>query len=381
MKDIDFDELDRAVSSVLNKTTTADEPVAPVDLPTPPALEGEPSESSAPESPQQVAPVQSVDSTESSEEEPVQVSVGSGRAPIVTTSQQDAEPQAEETASSESVQTSSPAPSLATKRRGKFMDVMHPSHDMAPSEPAPSATRRSPLLPVSQNIEPEKPIVAENDMSAEDESSTPLDTTQESVSTGSDDSVATSAEQQEGPAYIDPIDFAAQHEEVATDPVPEAIAAPTAAVTPFIDDAQVEKRPLGAFGESEAQSLESAGSEADVEMSDTNDTDLSSSNEVDNETLSTDETEKQTVPDVSLPRELQPDVVQVESVQDEMHAATGVSEASEGHPLFDTSTYHEPVAAKGARKSSGWVLWFLGFLVCLAIGGGVGYFLFANGLL
>jgi hypothetical protein len=108
-------------------------------------------------------------------------------------------------------------------------------------------------------------------------------------------------------------------------------------------------------------------------------------------------TTMQAAPAAALPRELQPDVVGVESVQateaEEPSSpqaapfATNVGPAAvsddgrvEGHPLFDTSTYHEPIAAVPHKALPGWAMWAIGLAACLAVGAGVGYFLFTAGL-
>lgn len=359
MKDIDFDELDRAVSSVLNGTTST----------------------AAPDS---VADSGSVDASSALEAratpESVTFAVGShgGRSGTITAT-------ADESSSSRQPEPLSSAPSsitpLAVKRRGKFMDVMHPSHDMAPTEPSPSASRRSPLLPISDNVVPEDEATSSAANDSRDTS--PAMSPEEVAYVPDDDSSNTdlhkpsSGRPDAESVYVDPIDFAAQ--QTAVDEPLGEVSVPsqdelTSSPTPFIDDARVEKRPLGAFGESDTPTGSvdepTVGASDEAELS----TDGARSGESDGFAQVDDDA--QTAPAVSLPRELQPDIVQVEAVQDE----AGLPEAmtATGHPLFDTSTYHEPVAAK-PKKTSGRILWVVGFLLCLAIGGGAGYIMFTSG--
>lgn len=369
MKDIDFDELDRAVSSVLGQKTV-DTGVKPAD-----ANEKDqsgPSENSVSET------TSSEISTSSTPETPV-------------------------------VNTKPAATPLAIKRRGKFMDVMHPSADMnaKPTGAPAKAPRPKPVITPLLTEEVESTVEHTSEPTASlDESHTLIgaepaqmsdtlpeqaDTSEPSVHSSEntdkteeispDMAVTSEPEAQEPtPAEDSQLLEASESEELAEEPVagtqPES-ASPQ--VTPFLSDTQVEKRPLGAFGDAEtvpgtsSESTDSDASEADKPV------------------------DMQAAPVVSLPRELQPDVVGVESVQatETLEApVTGTSpfaakvavapEASdgrvEGHPLFDTSTYHEPIAAVHHTGLPGWAKWLIGLLACLAIGAGVGYFLFTAGL-
>ena len=118
MKDIDFDELDRAVSSVLGQQSPKQDDTDTNAV-------------------QTVAPQEPTASAESSSAEAVApVEVSSEQAPASTTP-------------------------LAVKRRGKFMDVMHPSADMSSSTAQATSTRptrTSPVLqPLSSDVAPEMP--------------------------------------------------------------------------------------------------------------------------------------------------------------------------------------------------------------------------------
>lgn len=387
MKDIDFDELDRAVSSVLGQQGPKDEGTGTA----------------------QVTETTAV-TTETTAE------VATNDASAVAGTEMPAQ------------QGTTPATPLAVKRRGKFMDVMHPSHDMTSSAPAAAKPSRSSsvLQPLSSDVTPEAPAEEPTDTTvveptaALDESHAligaepapvenllPDHTGDETVEQAEPTNAPSSATEGEAPAvteaaatepaqsekndepvnslYVDPLELTKSDEqpeqEAAEDtpaetnteadaPQPTATPAEPSG-TPFLTDAQVNKRPLGAFGETEGSAAaehEQASAMPAPEPTDT-----------------------QAAPAVPLPRELQPDVVEVESSSQEAEAspapfASGVKAAEaedgrvEGHPLFDTSTYHEPIAAVHGKGMPAWAKWLIGLLICLALGAGVGYFLFAAGL-
>lgn len=380
MKDIDFDELDRAVSSVLGQRSSGDNTAATA-----------------------------------------QASVSGDSAQVVDTSQAVNVNNAQTTASRS--QSTTP---LAIKRRGKFMDMVHPSADMTSSAPPVTPARTKPLIePLSSSVIPEEPqteVVDEPDEPEVIEPTAKLDesnaligaepvpvenllpehTTESEVVdvktptvedvakvdesdpapttlVSENESVPAEPPKEQDSLYVDPLDLSHPEETVQE----EAIAEHTAEVpphvepvtTPFLADAQVEKRPLGAFGDAEStetsDAVETAEPESPVENSNTTDT--------------------QSAPAVPLPRELQPDVVEVESSSQEPETSpvpqTSNPKATEsqdgrveGHPLFDTSTYHEPIAAVHGKGLPGWAKWLIGLLTCLALGAGVGYFLFTAGL-
>lgn len=227
MKDIDFDELDRAVSSVLENTAgsgdAATTPATPAvsqsaDIPTP-----------APVTPK-ADPV-------------VRIPTGS-RAPAIT-----------------------PAP---PRRSGRFMDVVHPSSDMTgdakPMAEKASVTSSMRIEPINmgvvpeataspqeavQTVEPvpEKPsesqqaspsvLVPTSDAVNETKWPDPIDVAP-SVATG----YVGTAEPNSGDGPQLPPD--APVAAVMSEPVEQPDEAPK---SPFLSDAKVEKRPLGAFSD------------------------------------------------------------------------------------------------------------------------------------
>ena len=371
MKDIDFDELDRAVSSVLGQNNSkevvkpADEPVAHEDKPD--DVSGSVDSGST----------VTADDTLPSEEEPV-------------------------------VQTVSKTTPLAIKRRGKFMDVMHPSADMssatAPAAPSVRPARTSPIVsPLLTEHVPEASVTDENHapvadldesatligaepVPADNELDEPSDqnsneTTESHEEKVLQDEVVESQSDDIPESSHDPMTTTDQADTDSSQAVEGEAEPNETQSTPFLTDTQVEKRPLGAFGETDASDASQPGDVTDE--------------------IETPELMPAAAP-AALPRELQPDVVTVESVQEaEAEQAAAISgdtsvanpfaakvgvapEATDGrvdgHPLFDTSTYHEPIAAVHAGGFPTWAKWALGLLCCLVVGAGVGYFLFTAGL-
>ena len=119
MKDIDFDELDRAVSSVLGQQGSKDEGTITA---------------------------QAAETTTVTTETTAEAAANDASAVAGT--------------EMPAPQGTTPATPLAVKRRGKFMDVMHPSHDMTSSAPAAAVkpSRSSSVLqPLSSDMTPEAP--------------------------------------------------------------------------------------------------------------------------------------------------------------------------------------------------------------------------------
>ena len=257
-------------------------------------------------------------------------------------------------------------PALAVKRRGQFMDVMHPSSDMKTAKPV--KREGVGLSPASSDVTP-APVA----------------------------SVPTPAEELAVQAPTSP--------ESAVDTAPEQ----SPLTSPFLPDAKPEKRPLGAASDIAPQGVDIAAA-------------------LDSE-LAAEASEGQVVSSPekapALPAELHTDVLALEAVentaaepiaaieQPEALAAT-VNAAEQSEPplveepaavpaggsipqqyteapssgdqtngsIYDTSNYHQPIeAAPAAKKSSPlkWVLLAIGLLV-LGGGGGIAYFLLTHQL-
>jgi hypothetical protein len=272
MKDIDFEELDRAVSSLIGtpgdaKNTTTSAKPADEDSPAP----ADDTQDTAPEA--------------NSEEH---------------------EPEAKPEEPHDAIVPASPLISSGKKSGGRFMDVVHPSTNMAkPDAPKPSKTGKV-LHPISDTVKPEsepqdhlehklhkiEPIEdttePEDSASAEateDKQISVEESTHEEavhVDTGEpqahDESPKEDVEpkteaSKDEPKWPDPLDLMKQedpkpeeanpdeHHEIAPD-APDPLAVQTessSSSAPFLPDAKVEKRPLGAF------SNEGEGSEPKAE--------------------------------------------------------------------------------------------------------------------
>lgn len=386
MKDIDFDELDRAVSSVLGEKTPKQGESDTTNVSVPSATHGASSS---------VTPAPS---------DPAVDDGAKAKEPTAVSSE------------AEKPKPTSRGMSLASKRRGKFMDVMHPSGEMSasrkiPANPVHIAPIVEPLLPAhAETTDAEEPRVehpAEPTASL-DESHTPVgaepasvdnDTAPslpETIATPTPDTVPAGAFDRLVDGIIDTDVSPKEKDETSVDPVgvvdketdgTVAVAETTISTdddetesaaessfgssmpqaSPFLADTKVDKRPLGGAG-------------VDADATNPQNTPL----------------DTQTAPQIPLPRELQPDVVGVESGSEETTApvvsgsafsaktetAPGGADDGrvEGHPLFDASTYHEPIAVVHGKRTPSWIKWMIGLAVCLAVGAGVGYLLFTAGL-
>lgn len=298
MKDIDFDELDRAVNSL----------ISPSGAPQ--------SASSSPAAPVVATPPQPVVS-----------------APTLTPT----------------------TPPLAERRSsGRFMDVVHPSSDMRPVAVPARPVAAAPAMVTPPASEPLAPAAA----------------------------------------WPDPIDMhEAANNEVAAAPIVSSPTEPSADMTaplesPFLSDAKVEKRPLGAFsnevhasGPSEPAVVPKPVDEPEAVTS-TPDTAEGVPKAPDHQIQN----------DTPLPAELQPGLLSIEANEDpskvtlstaiptatESTGPTSITQQYTEQPstgdkptgsVFDTEAYKKPQPSK--KKKSGWliVLWI--FLL-LVVGAGIG---------
>jgi hypothetical protein len=301
MKDIDFDELDRAVNSLIgpNSTSSAAKPAvvtatpAPVSVPVVPAPAG---------------PLPTLNPADQLHAAPV-------------------------------------APPLAQRRSsGRFMDVVHPSSDMrtSPVPPRPTVHTEMTITPPSSAtlapepaMEPKEPVVVSPDL-------------------------------------ID----------VPTPLTEEVEDAPSPLESPFLSDAKVEKRPLGAF---------STETPTPVPVPVTPQPEAPKPEIVEE---AADKTDHPMEKDTPLPAELQDNLLSIEANEDTASkkdatpdpiptiafptAATSIPTQYAEQPstgdqptgaVFNTEAYKKPMAHP--KKKSGWlvVLWI--FLL-LIVGAGVG---------
>jgi hypothetical protein len=357
MKDLDFDELDQAVNSLM------------IGIPKGPA----PDDDVAKEKMLTIKPT-----------------LSDNERPSFSTLEQTAAK-----AGAEIETVAAPTNPLATRRTsGRFMDVVHPSSDMKINN-RPVVSREglqlNPITPrsvIAPQPSVELPVV--DDVVADQ---TP-EVIEQPKQTGDwpDPLDMQPAIQEESVAQEVPI----VEEEVA--PVPDPIAAPAVATpvieeqaplqTPFLVDTKVEKRPLGAF----ATDLHSAADDVPAEQPSA---DLGNQLEADDLSKNPDTITK-------LPDELQHDLVKIESDNDEpkeeaveepkipSFAAPVVTPApvvangpvsiqpqykeeestvpAEHAGIYDTESYHKPLTHP-AKKKSGW-LWVVWIVLLLALGAG-----------
>lgn len=333
--------------------------------------------------------------------------------------------------------STTPPPSLATRRSGRFMDVVHPSSNMR------SAPR--PIMPTSRqgvSVQPDEKLLTEK---SEDQSdvdkgfdavkpeSTPEtlnSTTTDSLATASADAVPETTENN----WPDPLEMSGYGAEPSTNsvvptqdeetPVSSENAStdesddelftieglddtdPQPLNSPFIADAKVEKRPLG--GALVEGNVEEPG-RAPVLGVLTTDT-SAPTDPSDQLPASPGGVESQ------LPPELQSDLMAIEtdggtsaapkhaaapvavvaekpatvttdapaaasgptSIPQQYHEEQSTSDQSNGS-IYDTDSYHQPLAHP-AKTKSGW-LWVIWILLLLIVGGGGAVALYFLGII
>lgn len=296
MSDIDFDELDRAVNSLISSAPKPD----------PTAISA--------------APVPDIASTSipNSISEPSRTVINQ---PAVSQS-------------------------LAGQRSsGRFMDVIHPSTDMRSSVVTPS--------PVSNPIRTSTPVASRAAISDFTRTSTPI----------------------AQPAAAAPVI------ESSESPITDITTPNSSLESPFISGAKVEKRPLGAFSNESASTVELTPSgEVEEKAADAT---ISSSSEQMNS---------------AMPEELQSDLLKIESGNSEADITTTESAPVEApafesnpagptsiiqqykeqsaatdqktSPIYDTNVYHKPLTVDG-KKKSGW-MWIIWIVLLLVVGIGAG---------
>ena len=391
MSEIDFDELDRAVNDLMSNVDTSKRHEGLDD------------------------PEDKVVTLDSSSTESGKVA----SSPVAETT----------TVTPMSAPEAKPAPAqsspLAVKRRGQFMDMVHPSSDMTsasrpvkrdgisimpPSETvSTSSSTKSVKKPSSAinapaNSKPTPTLSSIRTPSSTTVVSTPMSTPAPAMPSAEKSSqpIASSAIQPpvqpnptaplassySSPEAIEPGDnknnqpeeVASVESEIPAEIVDEAssISSPQPLPTaPFLSDARVEKRPLGANSESAAKPPQDVAEE-----------------------------EAPASEPVSLPAELQGDVVAVEaSVPLDIDKAGSLSEVDGqssdadlvvdagvdltaqsiertdvddqvNGSIYDTANYHQPIDGKKPEKKSSplkWLAWFLVLLI-VGVGAGVAYF-------
>lgn len=331
MTELDFDELDKAVNSLMtNVDTTKRNPA--LDDPEVKVVALNPTEDAASVDNEAAEPAKST----SANAEPVADTTS-----VVASS---AEPAA-------AVAPSAPA-SLAVKRRGQFMDMIHPSSDM---KSAPKPVRREGVVIA--------PAAA-------------ADTSADIAPASLPDTPASKA----APAAAEP-----------SEPTPEP------QTSPFLPGAKPEKRPLGGTaGTGAPDPIENAEDTAvklqTAPVIDTQVLPEELSSDVlaveSNDLTSKTEIEKPAEASVEIPQQTAPEPEAEQkpvetpaggSISQQYTEAVSTGDQTSGS-IYDTANYHQPIEAAKSTKKASPLKWIILVIVLLIVGGGagVGYFLLTH---
>lgn len=358
MKDIDFDELDRAVNSLMSGVPKA-EPAKEDDVKT------------------LALPASSPGADDKADSEPAHAASSSSE--VAPSHDPEVSHDAERSMSTVSVTPAAVVPPAA--RRGRFMDMVRPAAETQKSVPS------RPLSRHSGSIEPTKGFTSQSAPPVEGITSPPHQpAAQPDVSSSGD-----------WPDPLAAVDF---------DKTTEAVGNKAPLTTPFLPDAKVEKRPLGrvADGDSapEPDHAPVLGALA-----------VSGNGTTGNPAETTGDT---AVPQQPLPAELGQDVMAIEadtsSVSPEQPESTMEINAAPSRPvapsptsatprpvatsipqqykvqpkvadpspgaIYDTATYHQPLSHP-AKKQPGW-LWVIAIILILLLGAASGAAVYFYGL-
>ncbi len=417
MKDIDFDELDRAVSSVLGtasqptETEKSADTTAPVGDPV--ALSNTPQAATVqPDDAQIPAEATTATGVPSLEDEVLGTSQTNETPDIADSTQPEASlvpemnvsaPEATTPLESTSDVTESPANNAPAMRRGKFMDVVHPSADMNPAAAPTSGTAvgHRVITPINSDVKPEElpdPKEAEEEVNplsstvsqvesttipnAPDPAEQPLPVDNQTVLSVDE---TTEPEINSEPNAKDPIAESAEMApatEVADEADTATITIPadeTPTQSPFLPDAKVEKRPLGGLGQ---PAIDPALAE-DMPVEETP-TDFTPNQpqpveptprELEDDVVSRENTSEPEEVDATVPLSAQPEPVTIGVAPEDMTNTSG------SQPLFGSEEPQQPLSDNHpAKKGGSHLLWWIaGLLGCLLVGGAVGAFLFLGG--
>ena len=367
MKELDFDELDRAVNSLMGGVATS-APVKQDDVKTL-TIESTLTDTTPP-----VFPVGSVD-----------VPAEATSAVLTPT------PVSAPREAAVSVRTEARVTPLANRRAGRFMDVVHPSSDMKKVAPSQSASRQGVTLePIAQpesldSVTIEQPVAEATELPAFESAAVP---DFEEPAVASD--------------WPDPIDTSSESTALSTqDEQPEPLS------SPFLPDAKVEKRPLGGTAAPELMVADEAMPSPEDEFTSPEPADetqlpvsIDLPEELQGDLVAIESGDSSAMPD-SAPiqtaepasAEIEPEVKPVVNEQPAVAMAAAVStapsvvssgpvsipqqyreEPSTGDQtsgsIYDTASYHQPLEHP-AQKKSGW-LWVIWVLILLILGAGGG---------
>lgn len=409
MKELDFDELDRAVNSLMEgvpKTKPAEDK----------SEEDTKTLTIKPSLPDGTTPDFKALDDQSPASPTVSAAASDGDAVVSPVPLPDPDPVAKPEVPSSVSSTPRSAPSLATRRGGRFMDVVHPSSDMKTSTPAPSR-------PVSRQGVTVEPVAAQ--MSEQQ----PVD---EPVESPGEPAVVSGAPASSGQVseWPDPLDMANFKQEDKEEAAPSAKSdEPAPLSSPFLSGTKVEKRPLGGPVSSDSQLTPDLGSASEPVSEDAQDDSLSVSDpaaqlpaepgkleaplpeELRSDLMAIESgshtTEEPVEPTVAT--EAQPDESKKSLAEEDKESApasvtpakdtakntepaptgpTSIAQQYKEEPssgdqtsgaIYDTDTYHQPLAHP-AKKKSGW-MWVVWIVLILVIGAGGGAALYFLGII
>lgn len=243
------------------------------------------------------------------------------------------EPKRDESTVSVNVSRSERSESAPAARRssGRFMDVVHPSSDMRSSTPERSAPR-----PSIQKPEPKLPPKSNSD-------------------------------------WPDPLDFHGFNPDLPKKVSSDQDAQPMKPLeSPFLTDAKVEKRPLGAFSEEKPVTPEKPKEEETPLL------------EAPDEPLLEAETKEETPEDKSEPAS------EPMPAQDEIIAPVSITQQYKEQPstddqpsgaIFDTEAYHQPLSHPEKKRSGALIVVWILVLILLGAGIGAGVYFYVLPLL
>lgn len=373
MKDLDFDELDKAVNSLMGGVKDKDpgDTSKTLDINTTLAPDEKPAYGN-------LTQVAGRIGSEAIDKQEKTVSLEEDVTPVTTPASSDVvEPK--ETPKVK-------LPSETPQRAGRFMDVVHPSSDMKRTASAKVSREGVTIAAPASIPEPEE------DKEKEDVATkaTPSDMSGNLPTSGAPEISTDETSDEKDPVEPATVETAAQ------EPL----------VSPFLPDAKVEKRPLGGeppTGASEPDlkdtsaiaPLSAASVTAESAPSDTEDDSSVMDNIVTNPPKETEEDVT-----VHVPEEFKDELLAVEKNTDIVPGADAPSQDAPKEPIlaasipkqyqekpsstdtksgaiYDTDAYHKPLAHP-AKKSSGW-LWVVGIVVIIALGAAAGAFVYFVG--
>ncbi len=376
MKDLDFDELDKAVSSLMADAPSQtpvpkqDDDVQTITLP----------ESAIPE-----VPVSA----------PVSEATAEAAAPAVKPSSDTTSPAPEESPVLNPTPKES-APSLATKRSGRFMDVVHPSSDMRKAGTLTSRSAAT-IAPLNPDVAPEsaQPEATQEEMSASEPVTMPepVSPTPSEITTSWPDPIdmheQQSADSQPEQTPVEPATEQTNTTPEEAAPVDEtSLADMNEASSPFLPDAKVEKRPLGGGNEATAPSSVVADEKiadplpaelnSDVLAIESNSTPLASEEAVVASDESGDVSESDTAPLQGGTTEPAPAPRGPVSIAQQYKAEENTRDQSHA-PLYDSVADSHALTHPAKKRSGIWVV--LAIIALIAIGAGIGAFAYFQGLI